>query len=68
MPIYEYKCRECGKSFEVYVRGGEAPKCPGCGSISLKKLISKFNSSGDVGGNKSSCGSCTGGTCSTCGK
>ncbi|HHW26537.1 MAG TPA: zinc ribbon domain-containing protein [Firmicutes bacterium] len=67
MPIFEYRCQECGKKFEVYLRGKEVPKCPDCGSDSLKKLISSFNSNVS-GGKGASCGGCGGGNCSSCGK
>jgi len=41
MPIYEYKCQECGASLEVIQKVGESPhkKCPNCGGP-LKKTIS----------------------------
>jgi putative FmdB family regulatory protein len=39
MPIYEYRCRDCGTIFEALVRG-EVAKCVRCGSISLDKLLS----------------------------
>ncbi|OSS43008.1 hypothetical protein DESAMIL20_116 [Desulfurella amilsii] len=43
MPIYEYKCSDCGKTIEFMQKmGAKAPSaCPSCGAInSLKKLIS----------------------------
>jgi putative FmdB family regulatory protein len=40
MPIYEYRCRDCGASFEVLVRAGTTVVCPHCGSSSLAKLLS----------------------------
>ena len=40
MPIYEYRCRDCGATFEVMVRAGDAVTCPRCGGVSLDKLIS----------------------------
>ncbi len=49
MPIYEYSCRDCGKTFEVLVRGSDAVTCPRCGSSLLDKLISApFVSSGQA--------------------
>lgn len=44
MPIYEYRCRECGrKSTFVTLSVGAAvePKCRGCGSADLVKLVSR---------------------------
>lgn len=40
MPIYEYRCAECGTTFEALVRGGRLVTCPQCGSSSLNKLLS----------------------------
>ncbi|KPJ63370.1 MAG: hypothetical protein AMS15_00650 [Planctomycetes bacterium DG_23] len=43
MPIYEYKCEDCGKVSEVFqkkVNAQEKPACPSCGSKRLAKLIS----------------------------
>ena len=49
MPIYEYRCRDCRKTFEVLVRGDDAPSCPHCGGSSLDKLITApFVSSGQT--------------------
>jgi putative FmdB family regulatory protein len=44
MPIYDYKCRGCGSSFEMFVRSGtgEAPACPACQSRDLEQLVSAF--------------------------
>jgi len=42
MPIYEYTCEFCGHHHEVMQKISEAPlvKCPACGQLALKKLIS----------------------------
>lgn len=40
MPIYDYRCRNCEKSFETLVRGNRTPACPECGSENLEKLLS----------------------------
>ena len=42
MPIYEYECRKCGEKTEVIQKFNEAPKrkCPECGKLALKKLVS----------------------------
>ncbi|MFC1714089.1 FmdB family zinc ribbon protein [Candidatus Poribacteria bacterium] len=46
MPIYEYKCNECGGVQEVLhtgMRDVESVKCTDCGSGDLTRLISAFN-------------------------
>ena len=74
MPIYEYKCLECNKIFEEFIRNsndlGEL-LCPNCGSKSIKRIMSSysaFNASsenldyGDSGSSCPTCG-CDGGSC-----
>lgn len=41
MPIYEYRCLECGKEFELMQKFSDAPlkKCPACEG-EVRKLIS----------------------------
>lgn len=48
MPIFEFKCDECGAEFESMVPAGQknAVSCPGCGSIKLNKLFSIFTTPG----------------------
>lgn len=48
MPIYEFICDECGKSFESLVIGFSTDnvKCPDCESSKIKKKISTFAVSG----------------------
>jgi putative FmdB family regulatory protein len=40
MPIFEYRCDDCGKTFETFVTAQRAPECPGCHSDNLAKLLS----------------------------
>jgi len=47
MPIYEFRCADCRKKFEVLVlRTKEKSSlcCPGCGGTQIKRLISRFTS------------------------
>ena len=43
MPLYEYRCPDCGETFEKIVRFSDAdkmPVCPNCGEKNTRKLIS----------------------------
>ena len=35
MPIYAYRCRDCGQEFETLVMPGETPLCQACDSEDL---------------------------------
>ncbi|MBI2858941.1 MAG: zinc ribbon domain-containing protein [Chloroflexi bacterium] len=42
MPIYEYRCRSCGKKASFLVRSFSqpfAPSCPSCNSSDLSRLV-----------------------------
>ena len=48
MPIYEYRCQECGEQFEKLVRFSTSTseiECPKCGGRKVEKLISAFSTS-----------------------
>jgi putative FmdB family regulatory protein len=43
MPVYDFKCQECGKVTEFLLSGhadSRKPTCPDCGSQNLERLIS----------------------------
>ena len=42
MPIYEYRCEECGHELEKIQKMSDDPlkDCPQCGKPALKKLLS----------------------------
>jgi putative FmdB family regulatory protein len=46
MPIYEYRCKECGRRFEELVmKSSQKIPCPDCGSEDVEREISIFSSS-----------------------
>ena len=60
MPIYEFRCHDCGESFEELVGlSVESIPCPKCGSDHTGKLVSLISSkglaSGCAGCNTTSC-------------
>ncbi len=49
MPIYEYRCEECGKQFELFVRSLSqeiTPVCPKCGAQNVARSVSLFGVGG----------------------
>ena len=47
MPIYEYRCADCKRKFEVLVLRTEEKaslRCPHCSGTRIKRLISRFAS------------------------
>lgn len=70
MPIYEYRCQECGTKTEALQKlgaGKEGVVCRSCGSENLEKIISGYNVGKSSGGHEAgSCGTgscCSGGAC-----
>ena len=62
MPIYEYKCDDCGDIFEELVSSGtETVPCPKCKSPKVHKLISLISAKGISDG----CTSCVPSKCSS---
>ena len=49
MPLYEYQCRSCGKTFEMLRRMKDADsdlECPECHSKEVERQFSTFASGG----------------------
>jgi putative FmdB family regulatory protein len=47
MPVYEYKCSNCGKVFEITCHLSEREQlavCPDCGSKQVAPVFSSFSS------------------------
>lgn len=45
MPIYEYRCNECGKEFSLLIlssRESAGVECTSCGSVDVSRLMSRF--------------------------
>ena len=78
MPLYEYRCTECQAKFEKLrpMSQADAPiACAICGSSATARALSLFSaiskgsngSTQRVSGTGCGCGSCSGGSCATCG-
>jgi len=49
MPLYEYRCRQCGKTFELLRRmkdADEDAECPDCRSPQSERVLSAFSTGG----------------------
>lgn len=40
MPLYDYTCKNCDRSFELLVMSSTVPACPTCGGTRLTRLLS----------------------------
>lgn len=64
MPIFEYRCGDCGQNFEKLVRReADVIACPACDGRHLEQQLSTFAAKAD--GPKEFCGgpTCQMGTC-----
>lgn len=72
MPLYEFKCKSCGRQFEELVNNYSAKKvkCPKCKSGKMEKVISSFGFTSDSGrvsiSGSSRCDTCTASSCENC--
>ncbi len=63
MPIYEYRCKQCGSTFEKLVKLSTKTseiECPKCGARRAEKAMSVFESAGSASSGGSSLGSSCG--------
>jgi putative FmdB family regulatory protein len=61
MPLFEFTCTSCGKTFEELVGPGDdgsGAACPFCDSREVEKLFSSFASAGTSAGEPAGGGSC----------
>ncbi|MCK5565461.1 MAG: zinc ribbon domain-containing protein [Planctomycetes bacterium] len=65
MPIFEYKCKNCGAVSEFLVPAGRNPKhpCQKCGSKDTEKMFSSFAVGLRHDGTDSKCFGCSDGGC-----
>ena len=42
MPIFEYRCEQCGNKFEAILFGEQEPECPKCHTQKLQVQLSTF--------------------------
>ncbi|MCX8083488.1 MAG: zinc ribbon domain-containing protein [Calditerrivibrio sp.] len=55
MPIYEFKCNDCGKTFsKLLLKKEDTVECPSCKSANVEKQISAVASFSSKGGSSSS--------------
>ncbi len=68
MPIFEYRCEDCGSQFEKLVRHSDpsAPHCPSCGASRLEQQLSTFAAHGaSAAAPAPASGGCPAGMCRT---
>ncbi len=65
MPIYEYRCEDCGTKFEKLVRTSDVQgiECPSCGQKHLTQELSTFATHANSGSKAADTPSCPSGRC-----
>lgn len=58
MPLYEFECKACGKTFEHLTRANETPACEHCGETA--RVHKKMSTFATHGGEKASAGNAPG--------
>jgi len=67
MPIYEYKCQDCGNRFEKLLRrtsDADALECPSCGQKHLTQELSTFAAHANGSSKSAEMPTCPSGRCS----
>ncbi|MCD6302007.1 MAG: zinc ribbon domain-containing protein [Anaerolineae bacterium] len=72
MPLYEYRCQDCGQRYDrrrAYQEADAPASCPTCNSTRSQRMLSRFaciaserSSPGDGG----SCAGCSASSCAGC--
>ena len=65
MPIFEYKCDDCGTQFEKLVRRDDHVLCPQCGESHLTTQFSTFAARANGKSAEPQMGGCPSGMCRT---
>ena len=64
MPIFEYRCDDCGTKFEKLVRNGTTEvACPSCGQAHVNQELSTFSAHGSKSAEPQTGGGCGAGMC-----
>lgn len=72
MPLYEYRCQDCGQRHDrrrSYQEADEPTPCPACHSVRSRRLLSIFAYTGGERSSASSgggCAGCSAGNCAGC--
>jgi putative FmdB family regulatory protein len=71
MPVYEYRCKDCGDKFEVLrsIKDADKPiSCQYCQGLNTQRALSLCysQSEGHTHSSGGGCAGCGGGSCSSC--
>src|SRR5947209_4947904 len=42
MPLYDFRCRQCGETFEEFAPPVQTAPCPACGSNDVERVLTGF--------------------------
>ena len=60
MPLFDFRCQQCGHDFEDLITGEEQAECPSCQSAKVERQIAVFAVGGgaSAGPPPEACGPC----------
>lgn len=50
MPLYDFHCTDCDRTFELLVRLSDTPACPECQGTNLERQVSRPAAPGQTAG------------------
>ncbi|MGC9360611.1 MAG: FmdB family zinc ribbon protein [Anaerolineae bacterium] len=72
MPIYEYRCQDCGQRYDrrrPYADADAPAPCPACDSTRSQRMLSRFACTGgeqSSSGDSAGCAGCSATSCAGC--
>jgi putative FmdB family regulatory protein len=42
VPLYDFRCRNCGEPFEEFAPPAQSAPCPACGSDDVERMLTGF--------------------------
>jgi putative FmdB family regulatory protein len=50
MPLYDFRCADCDRTFELLIKLSDTPVCPECAGSNMEKLVAQPAPPGQTAG------------------